>query len=93
MRDGSIGMTMIKIAQIATQGHSQMASTGRTLKSSTVAARMDSPPMPFISSHKLSFCVVTTRPSVPIRSWLEFFKWELADKNTRYQSSGSLGDL
>lgn len=50
MRDGSIGMTMIKITQTAThaQGRCQMASTGRTLKSSTAAARMDSPPMPFI---------------------------------------------
>ena len=45
MRDGSIGMTMIKITQTAThaQGRCQMASTGRTLKSSTAAARMDSP--------------------------------------------------
>ena len=72
MRDGSIGMTMIKITQTATQGRCQMATTGRTLKSSTAAARMDSPPMPlYLSSYQLSFCTVTTWPSVSICSWHE----------------------
>ena len=48
MRGGSSLMTQIEKTQTRTGGRCQMASTGRTLKSSTAAARMDSPLMPFI---------------------------------------------
>ena len=66
MRDGSFLMTQIEKTQTLTGGRCQMASTGGTLKSSTAAARMDSPPT-HLSSHELSFCSLVPRPVRAIR--------------------------
>ena len=64
MRGGSSLMTQIEKTQTRTGGRCQMASTGRTLKSSTAAARMDSPPTPFIFPRTLLLCCYSVAFSV-----------------------------
>lgn len=53
IRGGSSLMMQIEKTQTLSGGRCQMASTGGTLKSSTAAARMDSPQMPFIFPRSL----------------------------------------
>lgn len=97
MRDGSIGMTMIKITQTAThaQGRCQMASTYGENTKIFYCCCSDG----FASN---AIYLPTSSPFVLLQHGLqcqyvhgmnvryEFFKWDLADRNTRYRSSGSI---